>query len=235
MEFDGFSLCLPPTRAIPAQKASTYVETRAEIMGMCRGISIFVALSCGLLGAATAGAQARLFDESSMPGYEYRGPYAQLGGGGGVIDPGISGLETGVGGGFTLTGGWRALSWLSGEVNLSYLTGGNVQVGGVSVGEASFFAFSFGPKLYPLGALEIEAIPQFIQPYGLVGVGGGEFEFKGSGIDTTVDTFIARFLVGFDVWATKSFGLFAEGGYHLATADEVDGAGIFTFGAQARF
>ena len=140
------------------------------------------------------------------------------------------GPDVDAGGGFTITGGYRILPWLSGEANVTYLGGGDV---GSSSREADFFSFTFGPKLYPLGLLEEQPIPEFIQPYGLIAIGGGEYDIERSGSEES--TFIARFIFGFDLWVTDHFGAFMEGGYHVAEDSKIDGTGLFTIGGQYRF
>jgi hypothetical protein len=192
-----------------------------------------------LLIADPASAKAKWFDESSIRGYEYTGPYAQLGVSIGRIDfddRGFQDVDNDASGGFTLTGGYRVLPWLAAEGNFTFLGGEqNVEVGNIDR-DSHFFAFTFGPKVYPLGAFETDAIPHFVQPYGLVQIGGGEIEVAGSrnaGFDKS--TFVARFLLGFDLWASDHVGFFVEGGGHVIEDGRADGAGIFTVGVQYRF
>ena len=176
--------------------------------------------------------QSRVLDESSIRGYEYTGPYAQFGITVGAIEfDGID--ETDAGGGFAMTGGYRILPWLSAEGNVTYMGGADLDN---SSADAEFFSFTFGPKIYPLGALEEQPLPELFQPYALIGIGGGEFEIDGlGGRSVEESTFIARFILGFDVWLTDHWGTFVEGGYHVAEDDDIDGAGVFTFGGQYRF
>ena len=49
------------------------------------------------------------------------------------------------------------------------------------------------------------------------------------------DSFVARFILCFDVWATDHVGFFVEGGGLVAEEDSVEGVGVFTFGAQYGF
>lgn len=180
--------------------------------------------------------RSRVFDEESMRGYdEYKGPYAQFGITIGVIDYDGS-IDVEAGGGFSMTGGYRFLPWLSGEANVTYVGGGDAELGNNNIGDAEFFAFTFGPKFYPMAAVEGDVLPEFLQPYALVAIGGGEFEldFDGGG-DSDKSTFIARFIFGMDLWITDHIGTYIEGGYHAAADDDIDGAGVFTFGGQYRF
>ena len=194
-------------------------------------IALIVAFT--LMAAHASVAQTRSINENSIRGYDYEGPYAQFGVSVGQIDFDGRNIDNNASGGFTLTGGYRILPWLSGEANFSYLGGGSVEAGSRDIGNGSFFAFTFGPKIYPLGAFRIEEIPDFIQPYGLIQIGGGEFEID----DTSFEegAFIARFILGFDVWATDNIGFFVEGGGHVTDEDAIDGVGLFTVGGQYRF
>lgn len=192
-------------------------------MGLVAGLLLVLAV------ASPAAAQG-LFS-GNIRGNDYTGPYAQFGVAVGQID--FDGADSDAGGGFTMTGGYRILPWLAGEANFTFLGGGDVEVGNNDVGDGQFFAFTFGPKIYPLAAFGATGIPNFFQPYGLVGIGGGEFEIDDTNYDESA--FIARFIVGADLWATDNIGFFVEGGGHVTDEDEVDGVGIFTLGAQYRF
>ena len=160
-------------------------------------------------------------------GYEYQGPYIQAGAAVGEVN--ARGDSDDASGGFTLTGGYRILPWLAADGNFTYL--GN--------DDDEFFSFTFGPKVYPLGAFKVEEIPSSIQPYGLIGLGGGQFDTDSSPdhVRNVEDkgSFIARFILGVDFWATDHLGFFVEGGGHAASENNVRGAGIFTVGGQYRF
>ncbi len=185
------------------------------------------------LAAGAASAQS-VFNESAIRGYDWTGFYAQAGFAVGEIN--FDGpLDSDASGGVTLSAGYRVFPWLSAEGNFTYMGGGDVELNnGADLGEGSFFAFTFGPKFYPLGAFAPDAIPHFIQPYGLVGIGGGEFDIEDSTFDDE-SSFIARFILGIDLWATDNFGFFVEGGGHAASEDDVDGVGVFSMGGQFRF
>jgi hypothetical protein len=199
----------------------------------------FVAAST--LGAVSASAQGTrvggktLFDEKSIRGYEYTGPYAQFGVSIGRIDFDGS-ADSDASGGFTMTGGYRLRPWLSAEANFTFLGGNdNVELGSFE-GDTEAWAFTFGPKIYPFALIEVDALPHTIQPYGLIAIGGGEVEIDGRrGTVFEEDSFVARFIIGFDIWATDNIGLFVEGGGFAVEEDSVDGAGIFTVGGQYRF
>jgi len=195
--------------------------------------SVVLIVASSLLVAHTSVAQTQTTQQKPIQGYEYEGPYAQFGVAIGQIDFDGSNVDNNASGGFTMTGGYRFLPWISGEANFTYLGGGSVEVGRFDIGDGSFFAFTFGPKFYPLGALRVEELSDAFQPYGLIQIGGGRFEIDNTNFEESA--FIARFIIGFDVWATDNLGFFVEGGGHATDEDDVDGVGIFTVGGQYRF
>jgi hypothetical protein len=205
------------------------IQLRALITILATGLLLVV--------ATTAAAEdTGLFTNDVIRGYEYQGPYAQFGVSVGRVDFDGSGVDSDASGGFTMTGGYRALPWLALEGNFSFLGGkDNVEVGPFE-GDTEFWAFTFGPKVYPLGFFEGQVLPDALQPYGLIQIGGGQIEIDGpGGSNFDEDSFIARFIIGFDIWATDSLGFFVEGGGFAVEEDDVDGAGVFTIGGQFRF
>ncbi len=186
-----------------------------------------------LLGAGTAAAQSNLFNESKTRGYDYTGFYGQFGVSIGQINFDDSDVENDVAGGFTLGGGYRFLPWLAADGNFTYMAG-EVEIDGFGGDfDAEAWGFTFGPKFYPLGLAKVEGIPHFIQPYGTIGIGGGEAEIDDS--DVEEDYFLARFILGVDVWMTDNVGLFVEGGGFATSEDDIEGFGIFSVGGQYRF
>ncbi len=190
-----------------------------------------------VLGAASiahAGAAAQQRADGSFRGYDdYTGPYAQLSVSIGRIDFDVDGTDTDnkAAGGFGLTGGYRALPWLSGEFHFQFLGGNqNVKIDG-NKEYGQFFAFTFGPKLYPLGLVDVDGMPENVQPYAFVGIGGGEAEID----NQDKSTFAARFILGIDWWIDDHFGLFMEGGGFATDDEDIDGAGVFSLGGQYRF
>lgn len=180
--------------------------------------------------ASTSPSSSGTFDEKAIRGYrEFEGFYAQFGASVGEIEF-DGGNDVDAGGGFTMTGGYRLFPWLAAEANLSYLGGGEVD--GTNQ-DADFFSVTVGPKLFPMGLLEEQPIPEFVQPYMLIGIGGGEYDVERTRFERSA--FIARFIFGFDLWFTDHLGSFVEGGYHVAADDDVDGTGLFTIGGQYRF
>jgi len=181
--------------------------------------------------------RSRASHDDSIRGYdEFKGFYAQFGITIGGIDyDGPSDIDAG--GGVSMTGGYRILPWLSAEANFTYVGGADAEFRNNNSGEANYFAFTVGPKFYPMAAFDQEIIPEFIQPYGLLAIGGGEFEIDGirGSRGHKKSSFITRFIFGVDFWITDHVGTYVEGGYHAAADDDIDGTGVFTFGGQYRF
>ncbi len=187
-----------------------------------------VIVSLGLAFCTTADAKG--LDGKPVRGYDdYTGPYAQFGISIGRTDGKDSDDSTKAQGGFNLTGGYRVLPWLSGEANFIFMRG-KLDRGS---DQANYFSFTFGPKIYPVAFLEEQPIPEQFQPYMIVAIGGGQYEVEDTSFDKS--TFIARFIWGVDWWLTDQLGAFVEGGYHAASQKDIDGTGVFTFGAQYRF
>jgi hypothetical protein len=189
-------------------------------------------------GSETSDAEeARRRSQQQRSANDVEGPYLQAGITIGVIDFDGGNVDVDAGGGISLTGGYRIFPWLSGEANFTYVGGGDVEVGNTDVGDAEFFAFTFGPKVYPFSIPREKVVPDFVDPYVLIGLGGGEYEIDGSNgfRDKEDGTFIARFILGTDFWFTEHFGAYLEGGYHAAADNDIDGTGVFTFGGQYRF
>ena len=182
-----------------------------------------------IVAAAPASAQGRA---QSGSGFEdYIGPYAQFAFSIGRIDF-DNPIDSDASGGFGLTGGYRALPWLSAEAHFQFLGGqDNAEVGFVDR-DSHFWVFTFGPKVYPLALVGDTGIPNTIQPYGLIGIGGGEAEIDGGDDEST---FVGRFILGVDVWIDEQIGVFVEGGGFAAEDDDIDGAGVFSVGGQVRF
>ena len=194
-------------------------------------VSLVAAMLFLVAGPITA--QSNLFNESKIRGYDYVGPYGQFGVAIGQINFDNSNIENDVSGGFTLGGGYRFLPWLAADANFTFLAGDVERDGSSGDFDGEAFGFTFGPKIYPLALAKVNGIPNYIQPYGTIGIGGGEAEIDDTSFEE--DYFLARFILGVDVWMTDHVGLFVEGGGFATSEDDLEGAGIFTFGGQFRF
>ncbi len=201
-------------------------------MGYVRVVcaSTSAALLCLLAGPIAA--QSSPSSETGTQDYDYAGAYGQLG-----VDVGAINFDhssSTASGGVSVTGGYRFLSWLAAEGNFTYMGGGDVERHGDNVGKPEFYAFTFGPKFYPLGLAEAGGDLHSAQPYASIGIGGARFDAGDSTIDSE-GSFVARFLLGFDIWATDHIGFFVEGGGYAASEEDVEGVGLLTFGGQYRF
>lgn len=192
-------------------------------------VSLF---SLATAGTALAGAQAPPRQrDGEISGYEYTGPYIQ-----GALSIGRidfdGGIDSDASGGFAFGGGYRFLPWLSAEGHFQFLGGQENAEFGNTDRDSEFWAFTFGPKVYPLGLFDLEDVPETIQPYATIGIGGGEGEVEGVDDESS---FVARFILGVDFWLTDHFGAFVEGGGYAVEDDDIDGAGVFSLGAAWRF
>lgn len=203
-------------------------------MGIVRSICAGTSAALLFLLADPVAAQSDPASDSGTDGSDYAGFYGQLG-----IDLGAINFDhstSNASGGVSVTGGYRFLPWLAAEGNFTYMGGGDVERHGDNVGKADFYAFTLGAKLYPLSLsdAEVERDLGSAQPYASIGIGGGRFDAGDSTIDAE-GSFVARFLLGFDIWATDHIGFFVEGGGYAASEEDVEGVGLLSFGGQYRF
>ncbi len=192
-----------------------------------------VGLLCAALlfvGSVAQAESARGLGGEAIRGYEqFTGAYGQFGISIGQTN-GDDGLDdTEAQGGFNLNGGYRFNSWLAGEIAFIFMRGEIEK----SKNDGTYYSFTFGPKIYPVALLDPNMLPQQFQPYTTIAIGGGKYEIENTKFDE--GTFIARFIFGFDYWLTDNIGAFMEGGYHVASEDDIAGTGVFTFGGQYRF
>lgn len=161
--------------------------------------------------------------QETVQGYDHVGPYAAFGFSIGETngDDGVD--DSKVQGGFNLRGGYRVNEWVAGEADFIFVSDASDDV--------DFFTFTFGPKFFPLGFFETDAVPDALQPYLTIAIGGGQYVLD----DDREGTFIARIVPGFDYWIDDHLGLWVEGGYYISAEDFVQGTGIFSVGAQYRF
>jgi len=182
-----------------------------------------------LLLAHAAAAQST--NDARNDEYGYVGPYIQ-----GALSIGRidfdGGIDSEASGGFGLTAGYRALPWISGEAHFQLLGGVDNTDVGPSDRDSLFWGFTFGPKIYPFAVIEDSGLPDALQPYAFVGIGGGEIDVDGAGEDSA---FIGRFILGFDYWLDDHLGVFVEGGGFAFDDDDLDGVGVFSVGGSYRF
>jgi len=164
------------------------------------GVGVVLIVAVLLLGAGSGEAGAEEAGANERRGYEFTGVYGQVGG---------SLRLDQFGGGATASAGYRFLPWLAVDVNATYLANG-------------FYGVAVGPKIYPLGAASDSSIPEFVQPYGVVGIGA----------DVEDETIAGRFGVGVDFWLTDRLGFFTEAGTYLYREHPI---ASLSLGAQIRF
>jgi len=177
-----------------------------------------IAIGClMLLPAATASAEM----------HEHEGAYAKAGIGLGFIDPDLD-VDVDPGAGISFTGGYHLASWLAAEGDITVVAGAKVENSDITV---TAVGFTIGAKAYPLGAMDTNA-PEWLDPYGIFGIGGGYADAEDVGDDSS---FLVRFAFGAEFMNWENKGLFVQGGYDIVTEDLVDGVGHLIVGGIYRF
>ncbi len=145
----------------------------------------------------------------------------------------VSGIDPNIG--FGLGAGYRFMDWLAADVDMSW--GGRDQ-GPV---DSRYFGFTMNGKFYPLGLISPTTL-DWLQPYVVVGMGGGQGKFKASGGDVKTGTYIFRLGAGTEVFivgglaAYMDLSLHATPGLKNAFFSSQGGAtGVIQFGAVYHF
>lgn len=206
--------------------------------GALRSLVVLL-LSALPLGSASAEPESR---------YERTGYYLRAGAAAGFFEAHRSKVDFDVGVGLAIAAGYRHNSYIAGEVGFRYSfaadTDDFTKLDGIDIGEdddsktLKEFEVTFDLKGYPLGYFDVSAMPDWVQPYAMVGVGFGE---------TTVGNlkelrFLMRFGGGFEVLITDRLGVYLDGGYSVITGTVrenggtiLDGHGQLGIGALVRF
>lgn len=133
--------------------------------------------------------------------------------------------------GFNAGAGYRFLPWLGADADLYW--GGRDQ-GNFKTRQ---FGLTFNAKAYPLGLISPKTL-DFLQPYMVVGMGGGNFKFK-NGTDIKDGTFIFRLGAGADWMLTDHIGLYTDVSLNTTGglfAGNTGGAtGVYTLGGKFTF
>jgi len=138
-----------------------------------------------------------------------------------------------------LAGGYNINEWLAGEASMDFIVGATADASAAGFGsiEVDLFAFEFlvSGKLYPLGLAD--AGSDWLDPYALVGIGGGRFTAEAEGFDVGESSFIARFGGGVEAMMWDNVGIYAEGSFDLVTESKtlLTGIGRAVGGAIYRF
>jgi len=146
-------------------------------------------------------------------------------------------VSNGVNVGFEIGGGYRFHPALAADGEFFFVTGGDVEVTGVTVpgAETQAYGFTANVRAYPLHFAADDATG-LLQPYVVVGIGGGSGEATGVGpFSGSEGTFLARFGGGLDVMFTDRLGAYADGSYYITTKDVIGGVGKISAGGVLKF
>lgn len=162
--------------------------------------------------------------------YEWTGIYAKLGMSVGFPMPDSSGADVGAGAGFDLLEGIRVNSWFAGEIGFNFIAGADVAGDNDNL---SVFSATVDAKFYPLGLWQVDAIPSWFQPYGLVGIGGGQVKLDSNSKE---GSFMVHYGGGLDLFLWNNLGLYLNGGYLQITDKKtaLKGSGQVMFGILYR-
>lgn len=182
-------------------------------------------------------------DDSSY--YDHTGWYVKGGVVAGFFDAHKKKVDLDPGVGFSVALGVRHSALVGGEINFSYIYESKTKdfdelVDGARDNSRSVKEYEvlFDLHTYPFSAIEVEIIPDWVQPFVATGVGFGEVE-AGSQKQMRL---LLRFGGGVDVLITETLGVYLDGGYSVITAVTqsnkktiLDGRGQIGFGVLARF
>jgi hypothetical protein len=142
--------------------------------------------------------------------------------------------------GLSFAAGSRIATWVGVDAEFVLIGGGDLHSFGVKTAESSLMAFTANAKLYPL-AFSPDLIPQWVQPYGVIGIGGGIAQSipvasmrDGFGAEN-VTVFMGRFGAGLEILLTDHWGTYVDGSYYMASDDVFNGAGTLRFGTHYSF
>jgi len=157
-----------------------------------------------------------------------KGPYAY--GGLAISKTNVDGLDAQVG--FALGGGYRFIDWLAADVDIYSAWR---EQNGV---DSRVFGFTMNAKAYPIGIFAPDFI-DWLQPYVVVGMGGGQFKSKPSGGDVKTGTFIFRLGAGTELFFTDHMAAYMDLSLHATPGYEGGGqggaTGVIQFGVAYHF
>lgn len=136
--------------------------------------------------------------------------------------------------GFSFMAGYRFSPWFGGDVDFMWVGGGEAASPPSHQGQsASLLTVGLAAKVYPLVRLSTR-IPEWTQPYLVVGVGSGIAELADRGSDkfgsANQSAFLARFGAGVEIMMTQHWGAVLDGSYYVATSGALEGIGVFRLG-----
>lgn len=188
------------------------------------------ALTALLVALPLAGAQAAE-GENKAKGTKYeaaKGIYAQ---GGFVVaktNYNVSQLDSNLG--FVFAGGYRITEWVAADAEFYWA--GREQDGGAKTRQ---FGVTFNGKIYPIGLISPKTLDS-LQPYGVIGMGGGNWRVKDGAKN---GTFIFRLGAGLDWMLTDHLGLYTDVSLHatpgLKIGSNGGATGVYQLGAKFNF
>lgn len=140
--------------------------------------------------------------------------------------------------GFSFMAGYRFNPWLGGDVEFTWVGGGNVTSPALGSASASILAVGVALKFYPLVRIS-KKMPEWIQPYITVGIGSGIAEQTPSGSTVfgseSQSVFLARFGAGTELMLTQNWGVLMDVSYYASTSGALEGIATFRLGGIFRF
>ena len=142
--------------------------------------------------------------------------------------------------GFSFMAGYRFSPWMGGDVEFTWVGGGNVTSPPNWTGtrSASLLAVGLAAKLYPFVRISGK-MPEWIQPYLCIGIGSGIAEQTPAGSavlgSTSQGVFLARFGAGAELMVTQNWGALMDVSYYATTSGALEGITTFRLGGLFRF
>jgi hypothetical protein len=132
--------------------------------------------------------------------------------------------------GIAFGGGYRFIDWLAADIDIAWA--GREQSNG---NKTRNFSFTMNGKVYPIGLISPKTLDR-VQPYVVVGMGGGQFKVKNGG---SVGTYIFRLGAGTEVFIVGGLSAYMDLSLHATPGYKSGGnggaTGVVQFGAQYHF
>lgn len=132
--------------------------------------------------------------------------------------------------GVDVAGGYRFLPWLGADADVYFAAR---DLGGGQ--KPRQFGVTFNGKIYPIGLLAPKTL-DFLQPYVVMGLGGGNYRIKDAG---GTGTFIFRLGAGVDLMITRHIGLYTDASLNATPGFKGSGkggaTGVYSLGGKFVF